>query len=159
VPYEKIKAFKSNVVEAILNEFAITERYDVDNILGVVERFDICNDKKLEMRRTVLTLCNQLKLKFDSLLLGAALSRISGCGDSLRMCEKLISTGEDGSYAEESLKKWHETVYKDMNAYIDLDDRHRNVFLQYIIHAKRFETSAVDYSQLYKHIFELPRHS
>ena len=159
--YANMKEFRSVVLTALLEEYALSDKYDVERILKVIDDFDIRPVIKKGMKQTIRSLCGALNEHFDSLLLGRHLMRIAGCADAFRISAKhlkLKKATDDpkakGTYTDESVKHWRTSVTDTLAKYVDLDSKCRNIFIQYMIHAQRFERhDAVDYDALYHRIY------
>lgn len=160
--YAELKAFRSNVLTALLREYALSDRYDVTKVLDAIDQTTIRSSTKDEMRRTVNKLCAILDKKFDSILFGRAIMRIAGCSDALRIsAEHLVrqeqnKDGEKGiSYTQESISTWLSSLKNTLDQYVVLQEDCQRIFVQYLIYVQRFEQHDVDYRALYRDIYEI----
>ena len=160
--YPEIKAFRSAVVTALLKEYALSDSCSAAHVIQAIESFDIRVSAKESMKRTIKSLCGLLDKEFDSLLLGRALIRIAGCSDAFRIAsEKLkVDTAPPAErhgvvYTGKSVDHWHSQMKRTLGQYVALDDACRNVMLQYMIYAQRFEKHDIDYNTLYHDIYEI----
>lgn len=160
--YATIKAFRSAVLTALLKEYALSDSYNIGHIIEVIESFDIRISAKDSMKRTIMNLCGLLNKEFDSLLFGRALVRLAGCSDAFRITADQLKVNPEQaveksgvSYTSESVEQWHSKVKRTIGQYVTLDDQCRNIMLQYIIYAQRFEKHEIDYNTLYHDIYEI----
>ena len=160
--YQEMKEFRSVVLSTLLREYALSDSYSVNNVLDVIEQFDIRTSAKEAMKRTINSLCGILDRKFDSLLLGRSLIHIAGCADAFRMASKMLkinptpSDGREGVvYTTDSIDEWHQHLKRVIEQYVVLDEPCRNIMIQYMVYAQRFEKHEIDYNTLYHDIYEI----
>ena len=162
LPYVTLKAFRGVVLSALLREYALSDSYNANAVLETIERFDIRESAREAMRRTIKSLCGILDKEFDSLLLGRTLVRIAGCSDAFRIASdqlKIDTTPPADRtgiiYTSDSVDQWHSRIKRTIDQYVTLDDQCRNIMIQYMIYAQRFEKHEVDYNTLYHDIYEI----
>lgn len=160
--YSSIKAFRAVVLSSLLREYALSDSYNVNKILEAIETFDIRESAKESMKRTIKSLCGILDKEFDSLLLGRSLVRIAGCSDAFRIASDQLKINanppEDRTgivYTSDSVGQWHSRIKRTIDQYVVLDDQCRNIMIQYMIYAQRFEKHEIDYNTLYHDIYEI----
>lgn len=160
--YSEIKAFRGVVLSALLQEYALSDSYNANAILEAIERFDIRESAKESMKRTIKSLCGILDKEFDSLLLGRTLVRIAGCSDAFRIASDQLKININPPaervgivYTSDSVDQWHSRVKKTIDQYVTLDDQCRNIMIQYMIYAQRFEKHEIDYNTIYHDIYEI----
>lgn len=155
VDFIKVKAFKSAVIGELLNQFVTTDNGNIEKIYEVIDRYEITRGKKDEMRRTIRNLCEQLAQEFDSILLGRSLLKLTGCNEAFTLAEENIVVNADGEFIEDSIQKWGARIGESLEQYITLEEAQKEIVLQYILHAKRFEKNRISYDLLYKKIYQI----
>ena len=160
--YPEIRQFRSVVLSTLLREYALSDSYNANRVLEAIEDFDIRASTKESMKRTIRSLCGILDTEFDSLLLGRALIRIAGCSDAFRIASEQLEVepnppeGLKGvTYTSDSVDQWRTRISRTLGQYVTLDDQCRNIMIQYMIYAQRFEKHDVDYNTLYHEIYEI----
>lgn len=160
--YSTIKAFRSVVLSALLQEYALSDSYNTNKILEEIEVFDIRKSAKESMKRTIASLCGILNKEFDSLLFGRTLVRIAGCSDAFRIASTQLKVDVNPSedrkgvvYTSDSIDQWRSYIRRTLEQYVSLDDQCRNIMIQYMIYAQRFEKHEIDYNTLYHDIYEI----
>ena len=160
--YSTIKAFRGTVLSALLREYALSDSYNVNKVLDAIEEFDIRTSAKESMKRTIKSLCGILDKEFDSLLFGRTLVRIAGCSDAFRIASdhlKVNTSPPEGRtgvvYTADSVSKWRSSINRTLEQYVSLDNQCRNIIIQYMIYAQRFEKHEIDYNTLYHDIYEI----
>lgn len=160
VDYLTMKKFRSTILTALLDEYALSDNNDVEQIVRAIEQFDIRIEFKKEMERYIRALCGRMSTCFDSLVFGRSLKRLAGCTDAFKMSaaklKKDSSKQEDVPYyTSESVSEWRQNIRENLNEYIELDERHRNILIQYIVYSQRFERHDVDYDALYDEVYQV----
>lgn len=160
--HSAIKAFRSVVLSALLREYALSDNYNVNKVIEEIEAFDIRQSAKESIKRTVISLCGILDKEFDSLLFGRTLIRIAGCSDAFRIASDQLKIDTKSPenrigviYTSDSIEQWRSQIKKTIEQYVSLDDQCRNIMLQYMVYAQRFERHEIDYNTLYHDIYEI----
>ena len=160
--YTEIKQFRAAVLTALLREYALSDSCNVNRVLDAIEKFDIRGSAKESMKRTIRGMCGILDHEFDSMLLGRALIRIAGCSDAFRIASDRLKVDPEPPedrmgviYTSESVDQWHSLINRQLDQYVELDDECRNIMVQYMIYAQRFEKHEIDYNTLYHDIYEI----
>ncbi|MBQ8616643.1 MAG: ATP-binding protein [Oscillospiraceae bacterium] len=160
VSYDAMKAFRSRVLTALLDEFALSDSYNVGRIIQLIEQFDIRIEFKQEMERYIRALCGRMNSCFDSLVFGRSLKRLAGCTDAFKMSASKLKANPAPAtdvpyYTSESVSEWRKNIGDNINEYVELDERHRNILIQYIVYAQRFEKHDIDYDALYNEVYQV----
>lgn len=155
VSFEKMKVFKSAVIAEILSQFVEDDAGKVEKIYEVIDRYEITSGKKKEMRRIAGALCRRMSQEFNSILLGRTLLRMTGCNEMLELAEEELVMDNEGCIEEGAIQKWGARVGESLKQYIVLSEEHKEILLQYILHAKRFEKSRISYDLLYREIYQI----
>lgn len=162
IPYNKIKAFRSEVVAALLDQYVLSDEYSEDKILSVIDSCDIELVLKEEMKRFIHHVSASMAVEFNSILLGRWLKRLTACDGVFRISEKHLekvdtseeaSEGDPGGFTPDSLALWRKNINHNLNQYIELDDRHRAVLVQYIVYAQQYENNRINYKALYHNLY------
>lgn len=162
IPYDKIKDFRSKVVTALLDQYVLSDNYSEDKILSVIDACDIEAVLKEEMKRFVHHLSDSMAIEFNSVLLGRSLKRLAACDGILRINEKHLKKSDkdketaDGVkrvFTPDSVSLWRKKIGASLNQYVELDERHRIVLIQYIVYAQQFENNRISYRDLYNHLY------
>ena len=95
-------------------------------------------------------------------MLGRSLIRLAGCSDAFRIASEKLTVDSTPTeerrgvvYTSDSVDSWHVHMKKTIGQYVTLDDQCRNIMLQYMIYAQRFEQHEIDYNNLYHDIYEI----
>lgn len=162
LPYETLKDFRSQILTLLLREFALTDNYNTGKILDAIDRYNIRDASKVEMRRLINRICPILKQKFDSILFGRTVMRLSGCSDMFRIsAESLVRSEEtsgevkDINYTKASVQHWRTNLTHTLKNYVDLDEDCEEILIRYLIYVQQFEKQDVDYRTLYRDIYEI----
>ena len=160
ITFNKLKEFRSVVLAALIDQFEMSDEQDISKVIQQIENFDIITAKKTEMLR-MINKFNKIMMKgYDSILFGRTMLQLIGCNDVFRNAEKCLRYEEDidgnliDSYTDESLSEWYTTIVIAMPQYISLDDTYQEIIRQYILHSKKFENHAINYSILYRQIYK-----
>lgn len=159
VPYEKLKELRSAVLSELIDEYETSDSRNVSKIIRKIESIDICPAKKTEMIRMVKRFHNTMEAGYDSILFGRTMLRLVGCNDVYRKAEQYLQYKTDGngklmdSYTDASLATWYRYIESALPQYVFLDQVHREIVQQYILHAKKFENHSVSYSILYRQLY------
>lgn len=158
-PLPKLKEFRSTVLTALLEEYALSESYDLDHILEEIERFDIRRDYKKEMAQYIRALCTRMDQNFDSLVFGRSIKRLSGCSDAFKISAQRLKRAPDSAdgvrYTPESVSAWKESIRNNIGRFVSLEERVRDILIQYIVHSQRFERHEINYDVLYNEIYQV----
>ncbi len=159
ITFEKLKEFRSTVLSELINQFELTDDQDISKVIRKVEEFDILPSKKAEMLR-MLVQFNRIMVKgYDSILFGRTMLRLVGCNDAFKKAEKYLEYKTDNKgnliecYTDESLSEWYSHIDNALPQYVSIDDTYREIVQQYILHSKKFEHHAINYSILYRQIY------
>jgi len=160
VDYMTMKRFRSSVLTALLDEYAFGDGTDVEQVVRAIERFDIRIEFKQEMERYIRALCGRMTACFDSLVFGRSLKRLAGCTDAFKMSAGKLKidtshTPDALHYTPDSVSEWRQNIRDNLNEYVELDERHRNILIQYIVYSQRFERHDVDYDVLYDEVYQV----
>lgn len=155
VGFHEMKAFKSAVISEILSQYVESDNGNIEKVYEVIDRYEITAGKKEEMRRIAGRLCSQLGQEFNSILLGRSLMRITGCKEAFALAEREIAVDSEGNFEEDTLHKWGARIGDALNQYVTLKEEHKEILLQYILHAKRYEKSRISYDLLYREIYQV----
>ena len=160
--YTEIRKFRAVVLSTLLKEYALSDSYNAKRVMDAIEEFDIRTSAKESMKRTIQSLCGILDTEFDSMLFGRALIRIAGCADVFRIVSEQLEVELNPHenrkgviYTSDSVNQWHARINQAMGQYVTLDNQCRNIMIQYMIYAQRFEAHDVDYNTLYHDIYEI----
>lgn len=155
VDFVTMKRFKSTVIAELLNQFVKQDEGNVEKIYEVIDRYEITTGKKEEMKRIIGKLCRELQEEFNSVLLGRSLLGLTGCNEAFAAAEDKLKLNAEGMIEGESLSKWGTQISHSLDQYVALQEEHREILLQYILHAKRFEEGRISYEQLYREIYKV----
>lgn len=162
LPYETLKDFRSQILTLLLREFALTDNYDTGKILDAIDRYNIRDASKAEMRRLINRICPILKQKFDSILFGRTVMRLSGCSDMFRISAESLVRSEEPSgeakginYTKTSVQHWRTNLTHTLKKYVDLDEDCEEILMRYLIYVQQFEKQDIDYRTLYRDIYEI----
>lgn len=162
IPYNKIKIFRSKVVTALLDQYVLSDEYNEDAILNVIDECDIEMVLKEEMKRFVRHLSASMSVEFNSILLGRCLKRLTTCDGVFRINEKHLEKndkteespdGTQGMFTSDSLALWKKNINANLHQYVELDEKHRIVLIQYIVYAQQFENNRISYKALYENLY------
>lgn len=151
-----LKEFRSVVVSALIDEYAYKKEHDVENVYRAISEFDITEPKKQEMRRYISQLVRRLDTRFNSILFGRTLRKLTGCTDMLHRCEKRLvrenPDNERSGYTEESLNRWYRELQVAVNNCVEMDENRTKNMLRYVVYAQQFDhgNHVHDYSELYR---------
>jgi len=160
VSFEQLKAFRSMILQELIEQYEITDEQNIEEIMQKVEQFEISSAKKAEMKRMLVRFDRTMKGGYDSIFFGRTMLRLIGCDDAFKKAEKMLRHVEDADgnlkrdYTEKSLGAWYRCIEDAMPQYIFVDNQNLEIVRQYILHAKKFENHAVDYSMLYQQIYK-----
>lgn len=160
VKYEQLREFRSNVLAILLDEYALSDSNNVERIIHMVEQYDIANEFKVEMKRYILTLCKRMDTSFDSLVFGRSLQRIAKCTDAFRSSASVLvkedsETASRHFYTLESVSNWQRDVNTLLDDYVELDEQHKRILIQYILYSLKFERCEINYHELYNEVFHI----
>lgn len=154
VDYARLKAFKSRIVSLLLDEYAMSDRRDIERIDRAIDAYEISEYKKFEIRKVLNELHRSMPSGFDSIKFGKVLLQLSGGQDAFRIAEHRIKRGsQDKEYDERALQSWYLKLDETIQNCIELDRTHRDILIKYMIYAKGFEETALNYRELYRRIY------
>ncbi|MBR2969334.1 MAG: ATP-binding protein, partial [Clostridia bacterium] len=148
--------FKSAVLSELLNEYAINRTRKVTRILEVIESFDIDKYKKADAVCMVKSICGSLDKKWDSRYFGKALIQYVGADSLFRRAENNVKEipMHGSEQKEEAKKNGADELFRLLNGEIskmfEITDQQRRTVIQYMVYAKAFDDTAVDYDWIYK---------
>ena len=141
--------FKSAVIGELLNQYTIQGTKSVADVIEVIERFDISADKKADAKQTIVDLDKALNTQWDSRLLGSVLIQFLGAESVFRRSERIIKPQKD-QIEEKDLWTWSNSINKEIESIVQLNEHQQRRLIQYMTYAKSFEDTAVNYDEIYK---------
>lgn len=154
VDFADLKAFKSHIVAMLIDEYAISDRRDIERIDHAIDAYEISEYKKFEIRRLLHELHQSMLDSFDSIKFGKALAQLSGGHDAFKIAEHQIKRKKQVvGYDAQMLQNWYLKLNEIIQNCIDLDQQHRNILIKYMIYSKGFEDTSLDYRELYRRIY------
>lgn len=154
VPYSDIRSLRGTVLEELMRQYIVERDMDMSKMLRVIESVDVAADKKKEMTRCTGSVIERLKDVRDIDLFCETLLNISGSRDLFRVMEKRLSPEDGNTYDGEHIKVWKDDIIEEMNKYIDMRPEYIDTFIRYLIYAKQAEPGVVDYTEVYKSLYE-----
>lgn len=160
VSAKKMLEFKSAVIAELLNQYTIAKTRSVADILEVIEAFDIDAYKKADAKAMVLSVTTELNRAWQSSKLGRVLLQYSGFESMFRRAERKFQTAPkrnakakdapDGDAEKKCATELVAFLNEEVARTLELEDRQRQIFVQYMLFGKSFENTSVDYYKLYK---------
>ena len=147
--------FKSAVLGELLNEYAIHRTRSVTRILERIDAYEIDSYKKEDARCMIRAVTSALDRKWDSLFFGKALMQYVGVDILFRRAENTIKGmplhGKEKSAPEkESANTLFRFLDEELSRMLDINERQRNMIVQYMVYVKAYEKNAVDYDWIYR---------
>ncbi len=147
--------FKSAVLGALLDEYAIQRTRSVSRIMEKIEAFDIDGYKKEDARCMVRSVTSALDRKWDSLFFGKALMQYIGADVLFRRAENTVKGlplhGKEKAKAEQnSMDALFRFLEGELTKMSELDDLQRRMLVKYMVYVKAYEKTAVDYDWIYR---------
>lgn len=147
--------FKSAVLGALLDEYAIQRTRSVSRIMEKIEAFDIDGYKKEDARCMVRSVTSTLDRKWDSLFFGKALMQYIGADVLFRRAENTVKGlplhGKEKAQAEQnSMDALFRFLEGELTKMSELDDLQRRMLVKYMVYVKAYEKTAVDYDWIYR---------
>ena len=155
----QIKALRSTVISDLIDQYIFSNQRNSNIIRSHIASHDIADSKKKEMIRLVNLFESHIesRQRFDSIKFGHMMIKMTGCNDTLRHCEALLRTDENGVLLSESVTNWLVKIHIILENYVMLDERHKEAFLQYILYAKKHDSDSnkSNYAQLYHILYDI----
>ena len=147
-------AFKSRVISALLNEYAIARTRSIQRVLEEIEASDIDWYKKEDARCMVRAVTSTLDKKWDSLFLGKTLMQYTGGDGLFRRAEHQVSgmpvCAKPDADATEGINDLFRFLDEEVAKLLHLEEQERRTIIQYMVYAKAYEDGAVDYDRIYR---------
>ena len=154
VNFADLKAFKSHIVSLLLDEYAMSDRRDIERIDRAIDSYEIAESKKFEIRRALNELQKSMLSGFDSIKFGKALMRLSGGEDAFKIAEHRIKgKNQEKAYDDHTLQSWYLKLSEAIQNCLDLDQSHMDILIKYMIYSKGIEDTSLDYRELYRRIY------
>ena len=151
----ELHKFRSAVVGAILDEYALSKSRSMANILKRIGEFDIDFFKKKDAENMVRSLCHRLDEKWSSVEFGHALMRYAGLGSIFRRAEEKIRNipkvkdGEEG-VDQDTLNPLVNYVTEELRQSLDIRENQLRAMMQYMFFVKAHEHSEFNYDLIYR---------
>ena len=160
VSFEELKNLKGAVVQEIMNQYIQEKQFDLNRMIGVIDRVNISSYKKKEMICCMTQIINHLQKETDKNksvdYFAKALLNLSGADnlfDILSSEIERLPEGSEGKYEEASVKVWRNQFEQELTKYINLPEAYNYTIIEYMIHAKRAEEGAIDYREIYHKLY------
>lgn len=152
---KQILEFKSAILGELLNEYTINKTRNITKILERIEAFDINAYKKEDARCMVKSICSTLDKKWNSLYLGKALIQYTGADSLFRRAENTVKNmpihGKEQTDAQRnSISQLFHFLNEEVDKMLEINEQQKRTIIQYMVYAKAYETSGVDYDLIYR---------
>ena len=152
---DDLAKFRSAVVGAVLDEYAINRTRSLTSILKIIDQFDIDFYKKEDARAMVNALCGKMDKKWDSVSFGSGLMQYAGLRSIFHRAEEKIRSIPKVKDGEESFNKGDVAplfnyVSDELRHMLLIREDQLRTMMQYMFYVKAHEPSEFNYDLIYK---------
>lgn len=157
VPYSELRQIKGAVIQELMQQYIGDKRVDRTRMLQVIDQQPVSPYKQEELRCCVESVMDRLEKGRDNLFFCETLLNISGTRNLFDVMEADIRPApqdSDRRYTVSSVQAWRQRFRHELDKYIDLPDRNKNLLIKYLIIARRRQKSRIDYGEIYAILYQ-----
>lgn len=160
VTFEQQRIFRGKVLAELMLQFIQERKINNDRLIEVIEKSNIAEDKKKEMRNCIKIVAERLTRNnndvsyFAEVLLN--ISRTRNLFNVTKHFLKVSSSASQGGrkeFTEDSVAQWKHEFLKEMKKFLDMPDNYLNAACKYLVYAVGSNMDA-DYYSVYKTLYK-----